>query len=125
MLRNSFVQFSGVGGKTESKLWQDGILTWDAYLAQEKPPLGKKSHEKVVDEIGKSKAALENGNLEHFQKDYFDKEDSWRSYGEFKSRFVYLDVFCSQGAAAQAKVLLGVDWWLAYTPFVVATNKGY
>lgn len=104
MLKYSFIQFPGVGDKTEEKLWKDGILTWADYQALPKPPVTPRLHGKIATGILDSQKALDQRDIAYF-RECFPKEELWRLYADFLAETAFVAVVGSSDDAATADLL--------------------
>ena len=92
MLRSTFVHAPGIGYTTESRLWHDGIWTWEEFL--ERRPrirLGEPRLRAVRSEIERSRDRLREGNHRYFSHRLAPR-DAWRAFGEFGDRAAFLDI---------------------------------
>ncbi len=88
MLENTFIHLPSVGQKTELKLWEEGIRTWDQFLDT------CQNHAKFsrfIPEIFSSKVALHELNSTYFSSVIPSKE-TWRSWPHFAEKTVFLDI---------------------------------
>ncbi|MEA3514102.1 MAG: ribonuclease H-like domain-containing protein [Nanoarchaeota archaeon] len=92
ILKNTFVHIPGVGSDTESKLWQNNILTWNDFLENNhKLPLGESRIEMMNHYIRKSIDAHERKEHEFFINN-IPTNLHWRVYNEFKNKCCFLDI---------------------------------
>lgn len=90
MLQHTFCHLSGIGQKTESQLWQNGILSWGDW--QDPPPirLPGSSRAEIVPGLEASLAALEDNPL------FFTKNlpayEHWRIFSEFRDKTAFIDI---------------------------------
>lgn len=92
MLKNSFCHVDGLGGHTERELWRQGCHNWDCFL--ENPmiySMNSMVRELAIDELTKSKEALTDRNHHYFARK-FSARENWRTWPEFRSSTVYLDI---------------------------------
>lgn len=90
MLQHTFCHLSGIGQKTESQLWQNGILSWGDW--QDPPPirLPRSSRAEIVPNLEASLAALEN-NPSFFTKN-LPAYEHWRIFSEFRDKTAFIDI---------------------------------
>lgn len=93
MLRSTFIHIPGVGSATERKIWARGIRTWE----DAKNMLGSSSartipvRAKLSLHLPGSIKALEQGDAAFFSR-LARFGETWRCYGEFRNRCVFLDI---------------------------------
>jgi len=90
MLQNTFLHISGIGEKTEKRIWNSGILEWKEFT----PPyseslLSKKKQIELV--LKESIEQIENRNPNYFSK-HLPVNHYWRIFPEFRNTTVYLDI---------------------------------
>lgn len=94
MLRNTFLHVPGVGEKTERKLWENGIHTWDDYLDGGRPAdaIGGR-RERVTEHIRRSVRCLKEGEY-GFLRDKLPSCAHWRAYREMakEKKCCFLDI---------------------------------
>jgi len=89
LLEHTFIHIQGIGPKTEQKLWQRGILTWEHFLNNRKPLLP--SNRDPVARI-QLKASVENHDNVRFFSERLPVSERWRVFDRFKGNAVYLDI---------------------------------
>lgn len=91
MLKNTFLHIPGIGAKTERKIWDSGIFTWDEF-ASENPvhPIPKK-RDLVSGYLQESKQHLISNNPNYFEN-LLPANFHWRFFPEFRNSTVYLDI---------------------------------
>ncbi|MDB5034769.1 MAG: exonuclease-like protein [Chlorobi bacterium] len=91
MIPNTFCHIPGIGARSEQKLWDDGIRTWDDYLEMgDALNPGKKGRE-ITEHLYRSQQALEDFDIGFFAGSIPGGEE-WRLFPEFRSRTAYLDI---------------------------------
>ena len=90
MLRQTFMHIPGIGQKTESRLWQDGIDDWRR-VDPDRLNLGPKRRQLFVRYLERSQSELESGNARFFA-DNLPAGAHWRLLPEFRPRVAYLDI---------------------------------
>jgi uncharacterized protein YprB with RNaseH-like and TPR domain len=94
LLEHTFIHIPGIGPKTEQRLWQRGILTWEQCLRC-KLSLFSSARDAFVRR--NLRESLENiDNILFFQK-RLASGDLWRLFDSFKGRAVYLDIETTGG----------------------------
>lgn len=102
MLHHTFCHIAGIGSKTEIKLWENGIDSWDKWT--EKPPI--KLPNSIIQEIPAlleaSQEALKMNDPSFFTQ-RLPSSDHWRIFPHFRKHTGYLDIETS-GMAAGAEI---------------------
>jgi uncharacterized protein YprB with RNaseH-like and TPR domain len=94
LLEHTFVHIPGIGPKTEKRLWQLGILTWEQYLHSKEAPFSPKRDNFVRKHLEDS---LKNRDSILFFRDRLSSADQWRLYNSFKDQAVFLDIETTGG----------------------------
>jgi uncharacterized protein YprB with RNaseH-like and TPR domain len=90
MLKNTFCHLPGIGLKTESRLWDESILSWDDFLRSSEPP----SHSRrflLKDIVRDSRRRLANKDAAFFIET-LPSSEHWRLYPHFRSSTAYIDI---------------------------------
>jgi hypothetical protein len=92
MLTSTFVHISGVGPHTERRIWERGLHSWSAFLAD--PAAAGLPARKTARIVEATAASLER--LRRHDHAYFSaalpRREHWRAYPEFGHRIAYLDI---------------------------------
>lgn len=90
MLQHTFCHLDGIGRKTEERLWEAGILSWQDW--QDPPPICLKSTSRIeaITVLEKSLAALENNP--DFFTDKLAANEHWRLFPHYREKTAYLDI---------------------------------
>lgn len=92
MIESSFCVLSGVGPKTERRLWQRGVGTWTEFLSSGTIPGIGPSRKRVYDaELGEAQAHRAEEDARYFGTKLPAREH-WRLYEWLRPRSVYLDI---------------------------------
>ena len=91
MLRHSFCHLKGIGTKTERKLWQSGIRTWEELAEARKLSLPSAPRTYLRDQLEASQQHLADGDAEYFAK-VLPSNEQWRLLWDFGARIAYLDI---------------------------------
>ena len=91
MLQNSFCHISGVGLKTERRLWAAGVRCWDDACSSRLPMLGANLARRVRQGCEESRRRLAAGDAAWFGERLPGKE-IWRLFPEFRGSVAYLDI---------------------------------
>lgn len=92
MLRNTFVHLPGVGGKTERRLWEAGVHTWEELFSAGPDLLPRPLRE------APGRRLMEECQTHYTQQrwHYFDRclpgTVKWRAYDVLKERVMYVDI---------------------------------
>lgn len=87
MLDHTFIHLPDCGPRTERKLWEQGVLTWDDFL---ETFAGSMPHKNYCTRIASSKYALGRRDAPYFAQ-VLPKDELWRCFPHF-DRTVYLDI---------------------------------
>ena len=108
MLENTFFHIPNFGVGGERHLWNQGCPDWNTFLDNPTQyDLAKITHETAVQEIERSKAALQNGNFEYFER-VLGPLNAWRAWPHFREKCVYLDIETDGGFHGAAITMVGV-----------------
>ena len=92
MLRSTFLHMHGIGAKTEARIWEAGVHTWDDFLGDpDRAPLSEARKEEALDRIGRSVTALEAHDARFFSE-CLPSREMWRAYPSFQHSVVFLDI---------------------------------
>ena len=91
MLRHTFCHIHGIGVKTEARLWQSGIRSWDEWHNPPGVSLSRRSLLEIPLIFEESLAALERRDPAFFGH-RLSSSDQWRLYDDFKDSVAYIDI---------------------------------
>ncbi len=91
MLRHTFLHLSGVGPRTERRLWQEGVTTWQEALSHPLPFLARWQREWVREGLAVSLRRLEQGDALFFAQ-RLPPADRWRLLADFAHQAACLDI---------------------------------
>jgi uncharacterized protein len=91
MLTSTFCHIPGIGPRSEEKLWEEGVRTWDDCLELGEHLLGPAKGRSAMEHLYLSQEALDEMNARFFI-DSLPASESWRMFPEFRSRIAYLDI---------------------------------
>jgi uncharacterized protein YprB with RNaseH-like and TPR domain len=94
MLEHTFIHVPGIGPKTEQRLWQHGILTWNDYLESEQSLFSRGRDAFVRRNLEDS--VVNREDIFYFQ-DRLSSGNHWRLFDAFRDRAVYLDIETNGG----------------------------
>lgn len=89
MLKNTFCHIPGVGLRSERRLWDKGILSWDSHIDEAYIPRKTPVPFEVL--LRESKERLKRRDPAYFAGLLPAKEE-WRLFAEFRSSVAYLDI---------------------------------
>jgi uncharacterized protein YprB with RNaseH-like and TPR domain len=87
-IENSFIPVSGVGERTERKLWKAGVTTWNDFDGS---VVGSTTADRIESFIDTARSQLEAGNARYFGEQ-FPSGSQWRLYENFAERTCFLDI---------------------------------
>lgn len=90
MLRRTFCHVPGVGVKAEHRLWDEGVVSWDA-IGQAQTALGAVRRERIVRHLDESQRQLAANNAGFFAQT-MPASEHWRLYPEFRDSVAYVDI---------------------------------
>ena len=89
MLKESFVVLPRVGHRTESRIWSQGLNSWDDFMGAVKVKgLSAARKDNCDQRLQEAKGKLRVGDSSFFAR----MPDQWRLYNEFKDEAVFLDI---------------------------------
>jgi uncharacterized protein YprB with RNaseH-like and TPR domain len=92
VLERSFVLLDRIGERTERRIWDQGVHTWDDFLATDNvSPFSRKRKEVADLTLEKAKVAYEDGVVDFFA-DMLPNREMWRLYPRFREEAVFLDI---------------------------------
>lgn len=90
MLTSTFCHIPGVGGRTELKLWEEGIRSWEMFLEME-AVVSSAKRPLMVDHLYRSQEALAEKDIPFFTE-VMPAGEHWRVFPDFRDRVAYLDI---------------------------------
>lgn len=94
LLNHTFIHIPGIGRKTEKRLWERGIMTWEHYLQQKESIFSAPRHQVVREALTVS--MVQRKNLQFFVE-RLPGSELWRLFPEFRHKALYLDIETSVG----------------------------
>ena len=88
-IERSFIQFDGIGERTERTLWADGVTDWRQDVAPD--TLGPSRRAAVRRGASEAEAALDRGDARYFD-DRLPSAERWRLLESFRDNLVALDI---------------------------------
>ena len=108
MLTATFCHAQGLGLASEQRLWEAGILSWEAALQTPSAlPLSDVKKELLVPALEASVAALDRGDSRWFQKN-FPSAALWRGAKAFEESVAYVDIETDGGYDADSVTVIGL-----------------
>jgi uncharacterized protein YprB with RNaseH-like and TPR domain len=91
MLQNTFLHIPGIGAKTEKRLWETGILSWDLSVKLDGSGFSPKKMETMAQYLLESKNQISSLNPNYFAE-RMPASGHWRIFPEFRDVTVFLDI---------------------------------
>ena len=91
MLGHTFCHLPGIGPKSESSLWREGIRTWEDFLCAGQAPVGPSKAGLLRQGVEASLAAREAQDADWFAS-RLRGANSWRLFPHFLAQAGYLDI---------------------------------
>ncbi len=91
MLTNTFCHIPSVGLRTELKLWEAGIRSWELFLEMDGAVAAGPRGSLILDHVHRSQEALVEGDIPFFTT-AMPSGEHWRVFPEFRNRTAYLDI---------------------------------
>lgn len=91
MLKNTFCHVPGIGIRNERRLWERGILSWEAYLSMSAGLQDRPCNPTSLAHIERSVVQLNARNPAFFSRS-LPAGECWRLFAEFRSSTAYLDI---------------------------------
>ncbi len=91
MLRNTFCHLPGIGPRSEQKLWEAGVTSWAALLAQAQSAKYPAVRKSAAEHLQESLHHWEQGDPRYFA-DRLQASQHWRLFGDFRGGCAYLDI---------------------------------
>ena len=91
MLKNTFLHISGIGIKTEKRIWSSGIHSWDDLLGGDCSYFSHMRENAIKRCIEDSVEHLSKGNPNYFGN-LLPSNQFWRFFPDFRESTAYLDI---------------------------------
>ena len=91
MLQNTFLHIPGIGVKTEQRLWEIGIFSWDLCIKIGGSDLSLKKMATMTECLRESKSRMTSLNANYFAE-RMPASHHWRFFPEFREVTAYLDI---------------------------------
>lgn len=92
MIRHTFIHLDGMGPKTEQRLWAQGIITWQEFLARPEIKSISTERKELMDEVIAESARRLMGRDASYFKAALKSSEHWRLYRDFRDDAAYLDI---------------------------------
>lgn len=90
-VENSFIPVSGVGEKTERRLWNDGVTQWERYDGQRPRGVGATTASRIESFVDEALERLDDRDATYFDRE-FPRRERWRLYETFRDRACFFDI---------------------------------
>ncbi len=123
MLEHTFVHLPGVGGTTERRLWDQGIIRWADALCADACPAGFSGERWTLScrALEESMRSLKRGDYRHFAQGLSSAEH-WRAWRDFRHRVAYLDIETTGCARYDQVTVVGIYDGNRTTCFIAGDN---
>jgi uncharacterized protein YprB with RNaseH-like and TPR domain len=92
VLERSFVLLNRVGQRTERRIWDQGVGTWDDFIDADKvSPFSTHRKEEADEMLERAKVAIRDQEADFFAQ-MLPNREVWRLYPHFKEDAVFLDI---------------------------------
>lgn len=102
MLQHTFCHINGIGSKSEEKLWEHGVHTWDELTPAHYNLLPGQARMEIRNVLKLSREALQANNPTFFAS-RMKTGESWRLYKEFRSHTAFIDIE-TEGLSPEARI---------------------
>lgn len=94
LLEHTFIHIPGIGPKTEKRIWESGIYTWQDFLKADRVIINPSKDRMIRYELERS---LRHRDEIRFFQNRLSSDQMWRLFQDFRDRAVYLDIETSGG----------------------------
>ncbi len=92
MLKSTFIFLNGIGESTEQRLWEQGIDSWETFIASPSVPGIPPARKELYDtELQTALHQLESGDATYFAR-CLKSRDHWRLFETFRHKTAFLDI---------------------------------
>ncbi len=117
LLHSTFVHLAGIGARTERRLWQAGIDTWEALRGT---PWADRPE--ILGRLDASDHAHARQDLNYFHE-WLPSSERWRTFADFSDRFVSVDIETTGMSPVYDHVtVIGIEHHGRYETFVRGAN---
>ena len=90
-VENSFIPVSGVGEKTERRLWDAGVTEWERYDGHRPRGVGATTASRIESFVDEALERLADRDATYFHRE-FPRSKRWRLYETFRDRACFFDI---------------------------------
>ena len=91
-IENSFIPVEGVGERTEHRLWERGVRTWDDFdRGVDVAGVGSTTADRIESFIADARAHLDDRDAPYFDR-RFPSGERWRLYEDFRDTTCFFDI---------------------------------
>ena len=116
VLPETFIHISGIGAKTERRLWQAGVASWDELRTTS---FGLRPD--VLQALEDSAQALEEEDVDYFFS-ALPPRDRWRAFADFGRRFAAVDIETTGMSVYDQVTVIGIEHDGVYRTFIRGSN---
>ena len=91
MIENSFIHIPGIGPKTEQRLWQSGVQSWDDFSPDCPIRFPQFKKDTINAALEESRQHIKSGNPRYFS-DMLPANQHWRLFPKYRESTAYLDI---------------------------------
>lgn len=122
MLTSTFIHAQDIGEKTEKRIWESGLLTWEQYLAGcDACRLSQRQRDLLQPVVEESVRRFSQGDHTYFASTVPSREH-WRAYKEFGDKAVFLDIETVGMGDGDAITVIGLYDGVEVKSFVKGVN---
>jgi len=122
LLTSTYIHVRGIDAKSERSLWEQGALSWDAFLGDPRRWVAEKADiAKVERSVAASAEALERGEHQYFAN-RLPRREHWRAFPEFRDSLVYLDIETVGSFVDDSITVVGLYDGVRYSPYIKGEN---
>lgn len=103
MIQNTFIHIQGIGRKTEERLWERGIFTWQDFVAQKRTVFSSSRDASVRRAIQESMAHLDDIR---FFNERLSRAECWRLFEDFRDKAAFLDIETTGGYGGSDEITM-------------------
>jgi uncharacterized protein YprB with RNaseH-like and TPR domain len=108
VLDRSFILLDRVGERTERRIWDQGVRTWDEFIDRDRvSPFSPARKAEADGVLERAKEAFAGGSASFFA-DRLPGRDIWRMYPTFRDDVVFLDIETTGLSRYSAVTVVGV-----------------
>jgi uncharacterized protein YprB with RNaseH-like and TPR domain/predicted nuclease with RNAse H fold len=116
LLAETFVHISGIGSKTERRLWETGVSSWEDLKTTS---FGLRPQ--VLSALEKSTEALASDDVDFFFSS-LPARDRWRTFADFGEQFIAVDIETTGMSIYDQITVIGIEQGGEYRTFIQGSN---